>query len=109
MFYLQHIASSFADYVPLMSEELNFISGQSDNMDRAQCLNLTIMDDTILENTEEFYAHLSYTPMEDRAVVFISPLNSNSTIYIQEDQSDSELYYYVPINPSQCNFAHYPM
>ena len=78
-----------------MSKELNFVSGQSDHMDRTQCLNLTIMDDSILENTEEFYVHLNYTPMEDRAVVFIPPLNSNSTIYIQEDQSDSELLYFT--------------
>ena len=72
------------DYVPLVSAEIIFSYGASANMNSTSCINFTVINDNILENTEL----LSVIAVTRFNYVFISPTMSSAYVFIFEDPYD---------------------
>lgn len=73
LFYFTDLATEFADYTPV-SANLTFLEGGN----RTQCLDVTIIDDGVLETSEIFF--LTIQPLNGN----VSAL-SDATINIDDD------------------------
>ena len=74
--------SSTADYTPLMSSELTF--GPTASTGSTQCTSVSLVDDDIVEDTEQFSVEVSST---SDIVLIASP---SSAVYSIADKVDSK-------------------
>ena len=77
------LLSSTADYTPLVSSELSF--GPTASTGSTQCTSVSLVDDDIVEDTEQFSVEVSST---SDIVLIASP---SSAIYSIADNVDSKL------------------
>ncbi len=71
----------------MTSQEVTFISGQSFNSMSISCLNLTIIDDSTLEDQESFSITLASMDTE----VIITNGRAQAVVLIKEDPNDGTL------------------
>ena len=90
------------DYIPMIGAVIMFSHGSAED-NTTSCINFTVLNDNILDNTEILFALLS----TKLTFVFISPILNFATIYIFEDpnncKSHKNLFYACEILlPSNC-------
>ena len=77
------VISSTADYTPLVSRELTF--GPTASTGSTQCTSVSLVDDDIVEDTEQFSVEVSST---SDIVLIASP---SSAVYSIADNIDSKV------------------
>ncbi|KAL5516874.1 hypothetical protein EMCRGX_G002306 [Ephydatia muelleri] len=77
-------ATAGKDYIPLVATTVMFSYGASARNQTASCVDLSVMNDSILENTESLSVSVSSLLL----FVFISPSMNFAFIYIFEDPND---------------------
>ncbi len=80
-------SSDGVDYVPVTSQEVTFISGQTFNSMSISCLKLTISDDSTLEDQQSFSITLASMDTE----VIITNGRAQAAVLINEDPNDGML------------------
>ena len=86
-----------SDFVPFI-HQLTF-----EPHDTQKCINVTIIDDTIVENTETFYVDLTQTPDLDSRVVIV---HGTSTIEITDDDGNCTLFIFTATHSNFSNSCH---
>ena len=90
MWYADILFPSFpsddADYGHVTSQELMFIPGQSFESNTTSCLDLGIIDDSILEGREMFSVIMTSSATE----VVITDGRAQAGVLIEEDSSDGK-------------------
>ena len=92
--YLISTISYTADYVSLMSSEVTF--PQTAVTGSTQCVGVTLVDDSIVENTEQFSAHVTST---SEITLIASPSTATYSIVDDVDSKSTTLgnHFYSPL------------
>ena len=77
-----------SDYMPVVSQGLTFIAGQSSSSMSTQCGELVVLNDAILEGNET----ISISLTSESPHVIVTAGKAEAQVIIQEDANDCKYY-----------------